>query len=75
MTRRKTDEEEERKLVETEPSKTAEVATRMVVLARSQPQKNERGPKGKIKPRVLPWSGPKEDTRAPSIGSMQPPGK
>ena len=75
MSARKTEEDEERKLEETEPSETAEVATRMVVLARAKTVVPERGPKGKIEPRVVPWSGPKEDTRPPSIGSMQPPGK
>ena len=75
MSRRKTSEDDERKLSEDDPSQTAEVATRMVVLARATGKVEEPAPKGNIKPRVLPWSGPKEDTRPPSIGSMQPPGK
>ncbi|MBD90059.1 MAG: hypothetical protein CL940_06965 [Deltaproteobacteria bacterium] len=75
MSPRKTEEDDDRKLKETEPSETAEVATRMVVLARTKAVTKERAPKGKIEPRVVPWSGPKEDTRPPSIGSMQPPGK
>lgn len=75
MSPRKTEDDEERKLDETEPSETAEVATRMVVLDRARAQPPERAPKGKIEPRVVPWSGPEPDRRPPSIGSMQPPGK
>ena len=75
MSRRKTSEDDERKLSDDEPSETAEVATRMVVLARVTGKVEEPAPKGNIEPRVRPWSGPKADNRPPSIGSMQPPGK
>lgn len=71
----KTEDEDERKSSVIEPKETTEVGTRLVVLERSKPRESEPAPKGKIEPRVKPWSGPKNAERPPSIGSMQPPGK
>jgi hypothetical protein len=75
MSGRKTDDDDERKSGVSEPRATAEVGTRLVVLDRARPAEKEPAPKGKIEPRVKPWSGPKSADRPPSIGSMQPPGK
>ena len=75
MSQRKTEDDEERKLTQTLPAEKTEVGTRMVVLDRARTETRDPAPKGKIEPRVLPWSGPKKDERPPSIGSMQPPGK
>jgi hypothetical protein len=75
MTHPKTAKDEARKGATDEPSETQEVGSRLVVLKPAGEPKKERAPKGNIEARVLPWRGPKQDERAPSIGSMQPPGK
>ena len=76
MVRRKTAEDEDRKLTRAEPSETQKVAPRMVVLSAAPEEVEEdSAPKGNIETRVVPWNGTKIDERPPSIGSMQPPGR